>query len=77
METKSLAALRQLYDDTLEGYKAGKFSFLEVLDSRQTLIRTKQRYVRALLQFHSTALKLARMAGTTLDKLVGPQKLFN
>ncbi len=76
LETKSLAALDQLYDDTLEGYKAGKFSFLEVLEARQTLNRTKQRYVRVLHKFHLAALKLARMAGTTLDKLLTGEQPF-
>jgi cobalt-zinc-cadmium efflux system outer membrane protein len=76
LETKSLAVLEQLYDDTLEGYKAGKFSFLEVLEARQTLIRTKQRYVRVLHKFHLAALKLARMAGATLGQLLAGEQPF-
>ena len=76
LEKKSLASLEELYNGTLEGYKAGKFSFIEVLDARQTLNRTKQRYIKVLRKFHLAALKLARMTGTTLDKLPGSDQPF-
>lgn len=76
LETKSLAVLDQLYESTLEGFKAGKFSFLEVLDARQTQIGKKQQYVRVLHKFHLAGLKLARIAGTTLDGLLSKDRPF-
>jgi outer membrane protein, heavy metal efflux system len=76
LETESLPAVARLYDGMLEGYKAGKFSFLEVLDARQTLNGSKQRYIKVLHKYHRTALKLARMSGTTLDRLLADEEPF-
>jgi len=70
IKTQAFGSLEILYKATLDGYKAGKFSFLEVLDARQTLNKIKIKYIKSLHKFHLTALRIAYMAGTTLDKLL-------
>lgn len=76
LETQSLAPQEQLYQATLEGYKAGKFSFLEVLEAGRTLNRTRQKFIEVLFHYHSVILELAHMAGTTLDQLEDASQPF-
>ena len=75
-KTKVLDSSETLYQATLDGYKAGKFSFLEVLDAQQTLNKIKIKYIKSLYKFHLTALRIAYIAGTTLDKLLKDEQPF-
>lgn len=37
-----------------EGYKEGKFEYLDMLDSQKTLFEVKERYIQALLNYHQS-----------------------
>ncbi|WP_333873661.1 TolC family protein [Methylobacter sp.] len=71
-----VAALRQdilpgaqsAYDAAREGYRLGKFGFLDVLDAQRTLFGAKNQYLLALSDYHKSAVELERLIGGSLDE---------
>ena len=58
-----LPAAQQAYDAATRGFEAGKFSFLEVLDSQRTLFQARARYLDQLAN--------AYQAAATIDRILG------
>ena len=52
-----------------EGYDLGKYDFIIMLDSQQSLFKAKGRYIDALVQYHTAAAEMARLTGTGLNFL--------
>ena len=44
-----------------EGYRFGKFGFLDVLDSQRTLFQIKKQYLDALADYHIALIEVNRM----------------
>ena len=44
----------QSFELAQEGYKEGKFEYLDMLDSQKTLFEVKERYIQALLNYHTS-----------------------
>ena len=63
MRTAILPAAQQAYDAATRGFEAGKFSFLEVLDSQRTLFQARARYLDQLAN--------AYQAAATIDRILG------
>lgn len=47
-----------------EGYQAGSFPYLEVLDAQRTLFEVKENYVEALKAYHTASANVARLTTT-------------
>jgi len=58
-----LPAAQQVYDASTTGFEAGKFGFLDVIDSRRSLLQARARYLNTLSS--------AWQAATTIDRLLG------
>lgn len=58
-----LPAAQQAYDAATRGFEAGKFSFLEVLDSQRTLFQARARYLDLLANAYSAAATIDRILG--------------
>lgn len=52
IRTTILAASVESFELAKEGYKEGKFEYLDMLDSQKTLFEVKERYIQALLNYH-------------------------
>ena len=46
-----------------EGYRLGKFSFLDVLDAQRTLFAVRTQHLRAVERFHTAAAEIERLVG--------------
>ncbi len=57
---------RSAFEGVTEGYRFGKFGFLEVLDAQRTLVSTSGQYLRALSNYHQAAADLERLIGEPL-----------
>lgn len=44
-----------------QGYRAGKFPYLEVLDAQRTLSETREQYITTLKQYHSNRAEVERL----------------
>lgn len=54
IRTTVLKAAAQSFDLAKEGYKEGKFEYLDMLDSQKTLFEVKERYIQALMNYHQS-----------------------
>ncbi len=57
---------REAFALITEGYRLGKFGYLEVLDAQRTLIASEERYLRALSEYHKSVADVERLIGTPL-----------
>lgn len=51
-----------------EGYQAGSFPYLEVLDAQRTLFEVKEQYVEALRAYHTASANVQRLTTTGENK---------
>jgi cobalt-zinc-cadmium efflux system outer membrane protein len=49
-----LKAAFQSFELAQEGYKEGKFEYLDMLDSQKTLFEVRERYIQAVLNYHKS-----------------------
>jgi cobalt-zinc-cadmium efflux system outer membrane protein len=64
---------REAFEAVSEGYRLGKFGYLEVLDAQRTLVSAGAQYLRALSDYHKAAADVERLIGAPLaDATVPP-----
>lgn len=61
-----LPGSRQTFDAVTEGYRLGKFGYLDVLDAQRTLIGADSQYLRALADYHKAVADVERLIGAPL-----------
>ena len=64
-----LPGAQSAFDATSEGYRQGKFQFLEVLDAQRTLFEVRGQYIEALANYHKAVASLERLIGEPLSPL--------
>jgi cobalt-zinc-cadmium efflux system outer membrane protein len=69
-----LPAAQEAFDVATEGYRQGKFGFLDVLDAQRTLFDTKGQYLEALSAYHRAAAEAERLIGEPLLTLTDDPK---
>jgi cobalt-zinc-cadmium efflux system outer membrane protein len=72
-----LPAAQEAFDVATEGYRQGKFGFLEVLDAQRTLFDTKGQYLEALSAYHKAVADAERLIGEPLSALTVTAKTRN
>jgi cobalt-zinc-cadmium efflux system outer membrane protein len=58
-----LPGAREAFDTLNEGYREGRFSYLDVLDAQRTLIAARAQHVRALGDYHRAVAAVERLLG--------------
>ncbi len=66
-----LPAAQSAYDMTNQGYKLGKFGFLDLLDAQRTLFEAKREYIDVLTDYHRSSADMERLIGQKLDTVTG------
>lgn len=61
-----LPGARETFDAVTEGYRLGRFAYLDVLDAQRALITYNSQYLRALAEFHSAVADIERLTGAPL-----------
>ena len=61
-----LPAARSAFDAVEEGYRLGRFGFLDVLDAQRTLVAAEARHVDALAAVHTGVANIERLTGMPL-----------
>ena len=54
------------FEATKEGYRIGRFGYLDLLDAQRTLFEVKQQTLDALVAYHRAAIRLAQIAATPI-----------
>lgn len=72
MKRDILPQAEEAFRQAKQGYNAGKFAYLEVLDAQRTLAETKQAYVEALQQYQINNAEIERLLaqaeGSNMEK---------
>lgn len=68
LRNQVLPAARNAFDAINEGYRFGKFPFLNVLDSQRTLFQARTQYVRALTSYHKSVADVERLIGAPVNE---------
>jgi cobalt-zinc-cadmium efflux system outer membrane protein len=68
--TTALNTAYQALDAAREGYRLGKFGFLDVLDAQRTLFGAKNQYLMALANYHKSVADVERLVGSGMNETV-------
>lgn len=66
LRTTVLPGAQQAFDAVTEGYRLGRFGFLDVLDAQRTLIGAGSQYLRALSDYYKAVANVERLIGAPL-----------
>ena len=64
--TKVLPGARRAFEAAQQGYRQGKFDFLDVLDAQRTLFEAHERYLETAAAYHQTTLDIERLTGRSI-----------
>jgi len=63
-----LPGAQSAYDAAREGYRLGKFGFLDVLDAQRTLFGAKTQYLLAQADYHKAVAEVERLIGGGMNE---------
>lgn len=66
-----LPASQQAFDAASEGYRQGKYRYLDVLDAQRTLYEAKAQQIAALAEYHTAVADVERLTGEKLSAMRG------
>ncbi|MFA6174364.1 MAG: TolC family protein [Kiritimatiellales bacterium] len=69
IKSELLPGAQQAFDTAQIGYRAGKYGYLEVLDTQRTLSEAKIGYLEVLADYHKAAADVERLTGTQLNTI--------
>jgi len=69
LKSDVLPAAQSAFDAASEGYRYGKFGYLDVLDAQRTLFETKGHSIEAMLAYHQAVADVERLIGAGLDSV--------
>jgi len=72
LRTQVVPGAERAYDAMTEGYRYGKFGFLEMLDSQRTLFQARIQHLQALANYHKAVLDVERLTGASLGPVETP-----
>lgn len=74
IKTKILPGAQKAFDGVQEGYRFGKFGYLDVLDSQKILFDAKGQYLEALADHHKAVAEVERLIGEPLAPTNSPSE---
>ena len=69
LRNDALPAAQRAFDSANEGYRQGKFPYLDVLDAQRTLFELKGQYIESLAAYHRAAADVERLVGQDLKSI--------
>ena len=67
LESVVLPGARSAFESTREGFRQGKFGYLDVLDAQRTHFEARGRYIEAVGAYHKAAADIERLIGGALS----------
>jgi len=64
-----LPGAQSAFEAASEGYRQGKFGFLDVLDAQRTLVKARSQYIEALNAYHKSVADVERLIGKRLGSV--------
>jgi len=72
LQAAVLPGARQTFEAVNEGYRLGRFGYLDVLDAQRTFISANGQYVRARADYHKATVEVERLIGAPLHPALAP-----
>lgn len=69
LQNEVLPAAEKAFDAAREGYRQGKFGYLDMLDAQRTLFKVKDRHLAAVASCRKAAADVERLIGQSLDAI--------
>jgi len=69
LQAEVLPSAQSVFDGVSEGYRLGKFGYLDVLDAQRTLMEARFRLVDALAAYHGEVAGLQRLLGASVEQV--------
>jgi cobalt-zinc-cadmium efflux system outer membrane protein len=66
LKNEVLPGAQSAFEAASEGYRQGKFGFLDVLDAQRTLFEARGQYIEALASYHKAVVEAERLIGAPL-----------
>ena len=66
IKAQILPGAQKAFDGVNEGYRFGKFGYLDVLDSQKTFFQAKRQYLDSLANYHIAVADVERLIGESL-----------
>jgi cobalt-zinc-cadmium efflux system outer membrane protein len=66
IKTQILPGAQKAFDGVNEGYRFGKFGYLDVLDSQKLFFKAKSQYLDSLANYHMAIVDIERLTGEPL-----------
>ncbi len=73
LKTKILPGARTAFEAVNEGYRFGKFGYLEVLDSQRTWFNARSQFLDALGEYHKAVADVERLTGQAVSPQPEPR----
>ena len=67
LRAKVIPAMEEAFNAAQEGYRQGKFNFMDVLDAQRTLYDVKSQYIQSLSTFHKAIIGVERLIGQRIN----------
>ncbi|MBL7223238.1 MAG: TolC family protein [Candidatus Brocadiae bacterium] len=74
LKQEVLPAAQAAFDAAGEGYRQGKFGYLDVLDAQRTLFEARQKLIDALAAYHEASADVEGLIGQSLESATSPVK---
>ena len=74
LQSDVLPGAQTAFEASREGYRYGKFTYLDMLDAQRTLIAVKLRYINALTTYHKAVTEVERLIGKKMPELNNAQQ---
>jgi cobalt-zinc-cadmium efflux system outer membrane protein len=74
LQSDVLPGAQTAFEASREGYRYGKFTYLDMLDAQRTLIAVKLRYINALTTYHKAVTEVERLIGKKMPELINAQE---
>ena len=66
LRSQVLPGSRQAFEAVSDGYRLGRFGYLDVLDAQRTLMTAEEQYLRALTGYHHAVADVEQLTGVPL-----------
>jgi cobalt-zinc-cadmium efflux system outer membrane protein len=74
LQSDVLPGAQTAFEASREGYRYGKFTYLDMLDAQRALIAVKLRYINALTTYHKAGTEVERLIGKKIPELINAQE---
>jgi len=69
LKNEVLPGAQSSFDAVSNGYRDGKFDYLQVLDAQRTLFEARSKYVESLAAYHKASADVERLIGRGIDSI--------